>query len=134
MSLKYKYVLFCEDIRQEIGGKVSLMGVLGSKLLTQQFPIGFPKLCLFIEWEDLVGKANIAVNILPPEGTDIPNIRPTAQISGQPGIVARSMIILNNFIFPKPGNYAFEFEAEGKVVGRENFVVEEYKGPMGTIN
>jgi len=71
MSLKYKYVLFCEDIRQEIGGKVSLMGVLGSKLLTQQFPIGFPKLCLFIEWEDLVGKANIAVNILPPEGTDI---------------------------------------------------------------
>ncbi len=26
------------------------------------------------------------------------------------------MIILNNFIFPKPGNYAFEFEADGKVV------------------
>ena len=41
-EFKYKYVLFCENIRQEIGGKVSLMGVLGSKLLTQQSPIGFP--------------------------------------------------------------------------------------------
>jgi len=29
-TLKYKCVLFCEDIRQEVGGRVSLMGVLGS--------------------------------------------------------------------------------------------------------
>jgi hypothetical protein len=134
MSIKYKYVLFCEDIRQELGGKVSLMGVLGSKLLTQQFPFGFPKLCLFIEWEDLVGKADIAVNIIAPEGVEIPNIRPTAQIMGQPGIVARSMIMLNNFVFPEPGNYAFEFEANGKVVGRENFTIELYKGPEGTVH
>jgi hypothetical protein len=134
MSIKYKYVLFCEDIRQELGGKVSLMGVLGSKLLTQQFPFGFPKLCLFIEWEDLIGKADIAVNIIAPEGVDIPKIRPTAQIMGQPGIVARSMIMLNNFVFPEPGNYAFEFEANGKVVGRENFTLELYRGPEGTVH
>ncbi len=134
MSIKYKYVLFCEDIRQEMGGKVSLMGVLGSKLLTPQFPFGFPKLCLFIEWEDLVGKAEIAVNILAPEGVEIPEVRPTAQIVGQSGIVARSMIMLNNFVFPEPGNYAFEFEANGKVVGRENFILELYTGPDGTVN
>ncbi len=133
-NLRYKCVLICEDIRQELGGRVSLMGVLGSKLLVQSFPLPFPKLCLFIEWGEITGKVNVTLNIIPPEGVDIPKVRPSAPIQGQAGLVARSMIVLTNFSFPAPGNYVFEFEADGKLVGRENFLVEKYEGPISAPN
>ena len=61
MSVNYKCVLFCEDIRQEVGGRVSLMGILGTKLLVQDFPLVFPKICLFIEWGEV--KENINVTL-----------------------------------------------------------------------
>lgn len=133
-KLKYKCVLICEDIRQEVGGRVSLMGVLGSKLLVQSFPLPFPKLCLFIEWGEIQGKVNVTLNIIPPKGVELPTVRPSAPIQGQPGLVARSMIVLSNFAFPAPGNYIFEFEADGKVVGRENFLIEKYEGPVTAPN
>ncbi|MFZ5949455.1 MAG: DUF6941 family protein [Candidatus Rifleibacteriota bacterium] len=133
-SLKYKCVLVCEDIRQELGGRVSLMGVLGSKLLVQSFPLPFPKLCLFIEWGEIHGKVNVTLNIIPPAGVEIPSVKPSAPIQGQPGLVARSMIVLNNFAFPAPGTYVFEFLADGKVVGRENFEIEKYEMPVNAAN
>lgn len=126
-NISYKCVLFCEDIRQEVGGRVSLMGVLGSKLLVQTFPLPFSKLCLFIEWGELSGKFNVELKIIAPQGVELPNVRPSAPIQGQAGLVARSMIVLSNFAFPAPGTYVFEFSADGEVVGRENFVVEQYK-------
>lgn len=131
---KYKCVLFCEDIRQEVGGRVSLMGILGSKLLVQSFPLPFSKLCLFIEWGEITGKFNVTLNIIPPKGVDIPTVKPSAPIQGQPGLVARSMIVLSNFAFPEPGNYIFEFSADGKVVGRESFIIEKYEGPISAPN
>ena len=131
---RYKCVLFCEDIRQEVGGRVSLMGVLGSKLLVQQFPLPFPKLCLFIEWGELVGKVNVSLKIIPPAGVELPAVSPSAPIQGQAGVVARSMIVLNNFAFPQPGTYSFEFSADGNVVGTEEFVIEKYEGPTAAPN
>jgi hypothetical protein len=36
---------FCDDVRQEIGNKFSLMGCYGSDLYVPAFPITLPKLC-----------------------------------------------------------------------------------------
>lgn len=38
-------VIFCEDIRHEIGGKKSLMGILGERILVKKMPFTFSKLC-----------------------------------------------------------------------------------------
>lgn len=38
--------VFCDDIRQEIGGKLSYIGVYTGGLFVPQFPITLPKLCL----------------------------------------------------------------------------------------
>jgi hypothetical protein len=40
--------IFCDDIRQEIGGKQSFIGVYTSKMFVQEFPIILPKICLVI--------------------------------------------------------------------------------------
>ncbi len=36
--------IYCDDIRQEIGGKLSLMGVYNGVMYVQQFPVNLPKL------------------------------------------------------------------------------------------
>ncbi|MBI3037651.1 hypothetical protein HYY75_01185 [bacterium] len=130
----YRCVLFCEDIRSEIGGRVSLMGVLGSKLFVQEFPLLFPKFCLFVEWGDIIGKVSVMLNIVPPEGVVMPRGKPCAEFKGQAGITARSMIILNGFVFPKAGPYSFEIIANNSVAGCETMVVEKIEAPTSTPN
>lgn len=39
---------FCDDVRQEIGNKFSLMGCYGTDLYVPTFPITLPKLCAFV--------------------------------------------------------------------------------------
>ena len=38
--------IFCDDIRHEIGGKLSYIGVYSGRLIVSQFPVTLPKLCL----------------------------------------------------------------------------------------
>lgn len=38
--------IFCDDIRHEIGGKLSYIGVYSGRLIASEFPITLPKLCL----------------------------------------------------------------------------------------
>ena len=130
--MKYKCVLFCEDIRQEVGGKMSLMGVLGNKLLVPQFPLHMPKFCLFIEWTEQLGKSIVNLKVVTPKNEQPKNLQ--IEVVGQPGIVSRSLVVMNGFAFEQPGDYIFEFEADGKVIGKEVFSIEEYKAPNATIN
>lgn len=41
--------LFCDDLRHEINGKLSLMGVYTGDMYVPHFPITLPKICAFIE-------------------------------------------------------------------------------------
>jgi hypothetical protein len=40
---------FCDDIRQEVGNKVSLMGCYGTKMFLAKFPVVLPKLCIQVQ-------------------------------------------------------------------------------------
>jgi len=40
--------IYCDDIRREVGEKVSFMGVYGSSLIVTEFPATLPKLCIII--------------------------------------------------------------------------------------
>jgi hypothetical protein len=43
----YGDVIFCDDIRMEVGNKLTFVGsYLGDMLVTQSFPVIIPKLCL----------------------------------------------------------------------------------------
>jgi hypothetical protein len=40
--------IYCDDIRQEINGKASLMGVYGTEMLFPEFPVIAPKFCVHV--------------------------------------------------------------------------------------
>lgn len=46
---RFAITQFCDDIRQEVGNKVSLMGCYSGELLVEQFPVVLPKLCAQIK-------------------------------------------------------------------------------------
>jgi hypothetical protein len=46
MMHRYVHTIFCDDIRHEIGGKASLIGVYSGILIARQLPITLPMLCL----------------------------------------------------------------------------------------
>ena len=43
---RYAYAVFCDDIRQEINGKITMVGIYTDRLLVSSVPTVLPKLCL----------------------------------------------------------------------------------------
>lgn len=45
----YAHAIYCDDIRDEVGGKSTLVGVYHGSLLVQSFPVTLPKLCVMLQ-------------------------------------------------------------------------------------
>lgn len=45
---RFAYATFCDDIRNEVNGKMSLMGIFGSLMYLTTFPTVLPKLCVVV--------------------------------------------------------------------------------------
>jgi hypothetical protein len=67
------YTIFCDDIRQEVGNKSSLMGVYGPDLIVEgDFPVTMSKLGFFIKYKEDLGVTpeKMALNIFLPGDSD----------------------------------------------------------------
>lgn len=42
---RYAHITFCDDIRQEVGGKVTQVGIYSGSCIVQEIPCLLPKLC-----------------------------------------------------------------------------------------
>jgi hypothetical protein len=49
MITRHVETLFCDDIRQEVGGKLSFIGAYSGVLFVVGFPVTLPRLCLFVK-------------------------------------------------------------------------------------
>lgn len=45
---RYLQTIFCDDIRHEMGGKLSYIGVYSGRLIVPDFPMTLPKLCVAV--------------------------------------------------------------------------------------
>jgi hypothetical protein len=62
----FGYSLFCDDVRQEVGGKLSYIGVYFGVMFVQSFPVTFPKFVVsvtFCEPPEMTVKRTWAVPI-----------------------------------------------------------------------
>lgn len=44
----YVHATYCDDIRQEVGGKITLVGIYAGQCLVPMIPCALPKLCVMI--------------------------------------------------------------------------------------
>lgn len=46
LNAPYLHVVYCDDVRSEIGGKITLVGIYNSDLQVPTAPVALPKLCV----------------------------------------------------------------------------------------
>ena len=50
---KFEYAIICDDIRQEIGNKLTFVGTYQDLIIVPKLPYTFPKLCFFVQYKDI---------------------------------------------------------------------------------
>ena len=83
-QIPHGVAIFCDDIREEVGGKSSFMGVYGSDLLTHSdFPLVIPRLGLSIIYREPAGMYSGDLEVivfLPGDDDDKPSMQVAMRI------------------------------------------------------
>jgi hypothetical protein len=102
-KLRLAYTIFCDDVRLEVGNKLSLMGVF-HQVLVQHFPVTVMKFAVVTQWRGQ-GRHLSEVRILTGDRQ-----RPVVLAEPSPfevvhGGVANNISFFFNVEFPGPGLY-----------------------------
>lgn len=102
-GLRLSYTIFCDDVRLEVGNKLSLMGVF-HQLVVQQFPVTVLKFAVVSQWRG-EGRHLSEVRILTPDRRQPVVLAEPAPFEIMPGGVANNISFFFNVEFPAPGHY-----------------------------
>ena len=98
------YTIFCDDVRLEVGNKLSLMGVF-HQIMVQQAPVTLMKFAVVTQWRGGSGRHLSEVRILDGERQQPVVIADPAPFEVAPGGVANNISFFFNVAFPAPGRY-----------------------------
>lgn len=70
---RFNYSIICDDIREEVGNKLSLMGIYGKDIYVPRLPFTFPQLCVAIAYNNLRKGDFFSVKAEDPSGKEIGN-------------------------------------------------------------
>ncbi|MBL0312035.1 MAG: hypothetical protein IPP78_04810 [Holophagaceae bacterium] len=65
---KHEFTLLCDDIRQEMGGKTSLMGLYDHHIVVPEVPFVLPKVCFFSKFSRMDGQFKFSFSVVSPNG------------------------------------------------------------------
>src|SRR5215211_3921066 len=102
-GLELIYTLFCDDVRLEVGNKLSLMGVF-QNILVQQLPISLIKFAVVNHWRG-EGTHLSEVRILTPDRKQPVVVSQPTQFEIAPGGFADNISFFVNVTFTEPGDY-----------------------------
>ena len=97
------YTLFCDDVRLEVGNKLSLMGVF-HQIMVQQAPVTLLKFAVVSQWRG-AGRHLSEVRILTEDRQQPVVVADPAPFEIAPGGVANNISFFFNVTFPAPGRY-----------------------------
>ncbi len=102
-NLELVYTICCDDVRLEIGNKLSLMGTF-HQIVVQQFPVSLMKFAVVNQWRG-AGTFLSEVRILTEDRRQPVVIAEPSRFEVMPGGVANNVSFFFNVVFPTPGRY-----------------------------
>ncbi len=102
-GLQLAYTIFCDDVRLEVGNKLSLMGVF-HQILVQHFPVTVMKFAVVTQWRG-EGRHLSEVRILTDDRQQPVVLSDPSPFEIAPGGVANNISFFFNVVFPAPGRY-----------------------------
>ena len=77
---KFEYSIICDDIREEKGNKLTLVGMYQRDIFVPKFPFSFPKLCFVLSYTGIKGGDSFSMQLITPSGKQLgPTIKGVAQ-------------------------------------------------------
>ena len=102
-SLNLVYTLMCDDVRIEIGNKISLMGIF-QNIMVEKLPVSLIKFAVINHWRG-EGNYETEVRILSPDRANLVVTSQPTPISLAPGGFTDNVSFFINVVFPLPGTY-----------------------------
>ena len=126
---RFIVVQYCDDIRQEVGNKLSLMGCYSGDLLVEKLPAVLPKLCVQIKvitprdlpFEKIVLRAFLNEDQVGELEVPVQDINRSLEKTIDPEVTRMTLSAIMSFsplVFEKEGVIRIEAETEMGVIRR----------------
>lgn len=122
-KLQLLYTLFCDDVRLEVGNKLSLMGVF-QNIMVQQMPVSLIKFAVVNHWRG-EGTHLSEVRILTPDRQyPVVASQPTS-FEIAPGGYADNISFFVNVTFPAAGQYWVQTLVDSNLFDEQQLTVSD---------
>jgi hypothetical protein len=122
-SLKLEYTLLCDDVRIEMGNKISLMGIF-QNIMVEKLPVSLIKFAVINHWRG-EGNHQTEVRIVSPDKAGlVVTSQPTA-IELAPGGFTDNVSFFVNVVFPTAGTYWVQTIANTVVLDEMPLIVTD---------
>ncbi len=102
-NLQLVYTILCDDVRLELGNKLSLMGIF-QNMMVEQTPVSLMKFAVVQHWRG-EGSYVAEVRILSPDKMQVLMASQPTQIVLAEGGFADNVSFFVNAVFPQAGSY-----------------------------
>jgi len=122
-KLELLYTLFCDDVRLEVGNKLSLMGVF-QNIMVQQLPVSLIKFAVVNHWRG-EGVHLSEVRILTPDRQHPVVVSQPTRFEIAAGGFADNISFFVNVTFPAAGHYLVQTLIDSSLFDEQTLVVAD---------
>jgi hypothetical protein len=127
-QLNLHYTILCEDVRLEVGQKLSLIGVFYA-IQVPQLPINVLKLVILNHWSG-DGQYLSEVRILTPDRTQPVAVSQPSAFEIPPGGYADNVTMFANVTFPVAGNYVVQTLINSTLFAEQALTIMDVNQPQ----
>ncbi len=122
-NLKLVYTLLCDDVRIEMGNKISLMGIF-QNIMVEKLPVSLIKFAVINHWEG-TGNHQTEVRILSPDRLNMVVTSQPTNVELAPGGFTDNVSFFVNVVFPLPGTYWVQTLADSEILEEFPLIVTD---------
>jgi hypothetical protein len=128
---KLIYSILCDDVRLEMGNKLSLMGIFENVFLPS-FPAVIIRFATVNHWMG-DGEFQTQVRVLSPEGREVA-VSGASRLRIEPQGYADNVTFFANVALDRAGTYSVQTSIDGKVVAERPLYVAMVQQAPSTVN
>ncbi len=125
------YSIICDDVRIEMGNKLSLMGLF-ENIFFQSFPSALLKFAIVNHWVG-AGQFETHVKILAPDRREVVVSAPSKFTIENNGY-ADNVTFFTNVSFDRPGAHIVQIYIDGNIAAERPLYIHHVPAPPATVN
>src|SRR3954471_7819254 len=122
-NLQLLYTLLCDDVRIEMGNKISLMGIF-QNIMAEKLPVSLIKFAVINHWRG-EGNHDTEVRIMAPDKKNLVVTSQATPIELAVGGYTDNVSFFVNVVFPTAGTYWIQTLADGGMMDELPLIVTD---------